>query len=315
MEPVMGAAFVEMAVLYEGVIDLEALERALRAGSWPDIESAMKFGQMDDILARAGGFTSAFSQVVARAGQAGQEIMLAAGISAQFNAVSPNAVFFASQKSSELIRGITAEARDTIREIIATGQRLGLPTNVQAGAIRDYITLPRGWASAPMNMARELETGDRAVFRRLLADPSLPPRERRLQERALRLEIAERYATGANTDPAWIRSTTAEYKGNLLNRRAQTIARTETVRAANWAVKEGWTQAVASGALPSDVKKVWLVTSDDRLQHEMVPGMNAGGRRLDELFETPEGPVQEPPSRPNCRCGIGLIFPGLSGTL
>lgn len=310
----MRAAFLDAFAAYRDSLDLVAIEAALVSGSIPDLERAVRLTEAENLMLRAGGVSGAIGKTVDASGMASARLMMSAGINAGFSVNDPNVVMFQIMRSSELVAGVSSEIRDTLRGILATASRSGYTTSTQARVIRDYITLPPSWAGAPVRMEAELLAGDRGVFRRLLADPTLSPRERRVQEIMLRREIAERYANGTNT-AAWAQRTAQDYAENLLNRRAQNIARTETLRAGNWATRESWRQAVRDGVLPQTVLKVWLVTPDDRLEHEMVPSMNPGGRKLDEYFETPEGPCMEPPSRTNCRCGMGLTFPGLSGVL
>jgi hypothetical protein len=69
--------------------------------------------------------------------------------------------------------------------------------------------------------------------------------------------------------------------------------------------------------LPATARRVWIVTPDARLrpEHAAIPRMNPDGVGLDEPFRTPDGDFLNPPIDPNCRCGVGLIFPGLAGVL
>jgi len=56
--------------------------------------------------------------------------------------------------------------------------------------------------------------------------------------------------------------------------------------------------------------RVWIITPDDRLCDicEAIPTLNPDGVGLDEPFLTPEGPVDDPPAHPRCRCATGLEF-------
>ena len=62
------------------------------------------------------------------------------------------------------------------------------------------------------------------------------------------------------------------------------------------------------GVLPQDSRRFWIVTPDEKLSeaHAQIPAMNPDGRGMEEVFDTTEGPFMFPPSRPACRCGIGL---------
>jgi SPP1 gp7 family putative phage head morphogenesis protein len=87
--------------------------------------------------------------------------------------------------------------------------------------------------------------------------------------------------------------------------RSETIARTETMTAANAGQQEAWDQAVDKGLLTGTELQVWIVTPDDRLCPicEPLDGVTAG---LDETFEVDGDAIDGPPAHPNCRCTIGL---------
>lgn len=81
--------------------------------------------------------------------------------------------------------------------------------------------------------------------------------------------------------------------------RANMIARTEIMDAANEGLAQGWDQAQEAGLLGSDAKKVWIATSGccdecDEVDGEEVP--------LDEDFSVGD----DPPLHPNCRCTMGI---------
>jgi hypothetical protein len=90
-----------------------------------------------------------------------------------------------------------------------------------------------------------------------------------------------------------------------------------TLRASHHGQHESWKQATRQGVLPATARRVWIVTPDARLrpEHAAIPRMNPDGVGLDEPFRTPDGDFLNPPIDPNCRCGVGLIFPGLAGVL
>lgn len=88
--------------------------------------------------------------------------------------------------------------------------------------------------------------------------------------------------------------------------RAETIARTETMRASNEGQREAWDQAVEDGLLTGNEKQEWIVTPDDRLCPECEPfdGVTAD---LDGTFVAEDGTESDgPPLHPNCRCTVGL---------
>lgn len=83
--------------------------------------------------------------------------------------------------------------------------------------------------------------------------------------------------------------------------RAEMIARTETMAAANEGSRQGWDQAVEEGLLSKDVKKEWIATSDCCDDCDELDGEQVG---LDEDYPNDGG--DGPPLHPNCRCTEGI---------
>jgi SPP1 gp7 family putative phage head morphogenesis protein len=82
--------------------------------------------------------------------------------------------------------------------------------------------------------------------------------------------------------------------------RAEVIARTESMTAANAGQREGWDQAVEAGLLPEDATVSWIATDVDPCPEcEALDGVS---RTLDG--EYPSG--EFPPLHPNCRCTEGI---------
>ncbi len=96
-----------------------------------------------------------------------------------------------------------------------------------------------------------------------------------------------------------------KYGARLLKQRAEMIARTEVNRASIDGQLELWRQAQRKGLLPSQAKKTWVVTLDDRLCPvcEAVGGISVP---LDQAFQVKRGNVLGPPAHPNCRCALVL---------
>jgi len=101
------------------------------------------------------------------------------------------------------------------------------------------------------------------------------------------------------------------YARRLLRARAETIARTETIRAANRGTIDLWVQARDDGVLPPDARQVWIVTPDDRLCSRCA---EMEGLTVDVAGAWSEPPgglgatTREPPLHPRCRCTTGLVF-------
>ncbi len=88
--------------------------------------------------------------------------------------------------------------------------------------------------------------------------------------------------------------------------RADLIARTESMMAANEGQAEAWDQAVEAGLLTGNEKKVWIVTDDDALC-PICEGLADQVVPLDDNFESEDGEFDVPPAHPRCRCTTGLV--------
>lgn len=286
------ASWMKALTQFRGGINETALRTALAGGNVAAIEAAVKgsgFGNMmralEDPLARTARAT----------GTASAKILNKAGFPMQFNAVHPNVVLFARDQAATLAVSMTADVREAVRTVVALGAQQGLTVVQQARAIREVVGLPPNWAGAPLKLGDAIRTGDisGATRRRLSA--------------ATKQEIRSQIKKGTVTQ-AFIEKMEARYAASLTNRRALNIARTETLRASNFGQQESWVQAKEQGVLPADSRRFWIVTPDDRLspEHAQIPALNPVGRGMEEDFDTPDGPFLFPPSRTNCRCGIGL---------
>ncbi len=269
-------------------ITTRSLDRIARVVGAADLQRGMQSALTQPFVAGA-----------QAAGQRGAEILREYGIGAQFNAAHPDVIQFARQHAAEAVVGVAKETKRVIAEVIARGAERGLTVVEQARAIREVVGLPPNWAQAPALRADELRAGQTAAAtaRRLSA--------------ATKQQIRAAIRTGKVTD-AFVRKVQDEYTASLINRRALTIARTESIRVAHHGLQEGWRQAQAQGVLPPSTRKFWIVTPDERLspEHARIPSMNPKGRKIEEAFVTTEGLHMYPPSRPNCRCGVALAFGG-----
>ena len=301
-EPATARAFLRAVDRLMSQIDDAMLVSAVASGSLDRIMAAIGGGNLAGLLATDESLRNAFLQTARASGAASAEVLRQAGLPATFNAVDPNAVIFARERAAQLVVAVGEDVREAIRIVLAVGQEVGLTTVQQARAIREVVGLPPNWASAPANLARELRAGTFTETRRLSG--------------ADKARIRSRIARGTVND-AFVDEMMAKYSASLRNRRALNIARTETLRASHFGQRMNWEDAMRKGVLPKTARRMFIVTPDDRLRatHAAVPGMNPNGVPLDEPFQTPFGAIMDPPLEPNCRCGVGLVFPGLRGTL
>lgn len=100
-----------------------------------------------------------------------------------------------------------------------------------------------------------------------------------------------------------------EIRGIIRDRdRALTIARTETMTAANQGQLQLWDQAKQKGLLTGKEGKEWITTPDDRLCPVCSP-MNGEVVAMHKYFDVGGSKVDAPPAHPNCRCVVALGEP------
>jgi hypothetical protein len=166
-----------------------------------------------------------------------------------------------------LVREVSNETRLAVQSIIMRGQQEGLSVAQQGRLIRQHIGLT--------------QRGEEAVLNRMAL----------LRRQGLSDEAVE--AAGRR------------YYEKLVRQRAQLIARTETIRAANRGQQALWEQAMVEGFLDLERKKVWIVTPDDRLC-PLCEGMEGQTVPVSQPFNSPLGPVMTPDLHPGCRCAMAL---------
>jgi hypothetical protein len=189
----------------------------------------------------------------------------------RFDIVNPFAVDYTQRRALNLITGITAEARQAIRDAVARGFTDGLTRREVSRVIRPVIGLNSRQAQALMNYRAQL------------------------------------LAQGLNADR--VAALVDRYSAKLLRDRAATIARTEMMKSANGGTRLAWLQAVERKLLSSDVERKWTVTPDDRLC-PYCAAMQGQTQRLDKPFVSPlDGrSVLDPPLHPRCRCVHILVI-------
>ena len=123
----------------------------------------------------------------------------------------------------------------------------------------------------------------------------------------LRDELVDQGRTQPQVD-----SSVRKYGDKLRAYRAQAIATTETLDAANVAQQAKWQDASAQGLiLPSQVSRVWNVTEDDRLDLVVCAPMDGQRVGLHEFFTTGDGrQILTPTAHPFCRCFLTIELTG-----
>lgn len=193
-----------------------------------------------------------------------------------FNLKHPEAEAWARRYAARLVEGLTQETQRAMADAIAEMIRRQIPPEQGARLLRQMLGLTRPYARAVVNFQSDL-------------------RERGYAD-------------------SYIQSKADEYSRRLLNHRARTVARTETLRALQEGQRQGYQQAVEQGVLVKDrTRRQWVTANDERVCPICGP-MDGQLTTLDEPWQTAVGPLDKPTdSHPQCRCAVVLVFPDASG--
>jgi len=211
-------------------------------------------------------FKDTFAEVIREAGEHAAKKLKKLGIEMKFDLLNPKVIDYINDHTGELIKQITDEQRKIVQDIIRRAFEEGGHPRKTAKQIKEVIGLTERQANA-VNKLRQsmLEQG---------------------------ISVSK------------VEEAVSRYADRLRKYRAETIARTETLTAANKGQRLAWEQAVDKGYLdPAKYEREWVVTPDDLLceQCAEMQGMRApiGG-------VYPNG-VEGPPLHPRCRCTEILV--------
>lgn len=183
-----------------------------------------------------------------------------------FNDKAEEARKAAEETAAKMVTEITAETEAALRAVISKSLASGTSVYDTAKNIKPLIGLMTAQASAAENYRDKLEA-----------------------------------AGGLTADQ--IDREVETYADDLLESRADTIARTEVMDALNAGQSEAFEQAQEGGLLNEEATKEWIVTDDDKLCPECA---EMDGQTVPIGEDFPEG---DPPLHPNCRCTIAIGEP------
>ena len=305
MTPRLRRAFLLAVNGVKGQVNMTALTEALTRGNLSMAMTAINTESLEEFLRGSrlkAGEVSFYDELLSgvSGGAAATMGTFPTAISSQmaFDMLNPNTVRFIENYRVPLIRELTETTRNGVFQIVKNSMVSGLAPIKQSRQIRQVIGLTEYQARAIDNFRAQLQSRKVMGLTR--------PDKRRLS--AVERRIVARHMKQGGLSSTQIDSMTNRYYQSLLNRRSMNIARTEAVRSSNIGQLETWRQAKQKRLLSRDARKKWIVTPDERLRptHRQIPGMNRGGRKLEEHFQTPEGAIMSPPQGTNCRCAMVL---------
>lgn len=192
-------------------------------------------------------------------------------ISFRFDAERPEAAAWAEKEAGRLIREVTQQQVDVVREY------------VRAGALGEFT---------PQQIARGLRD-----------TIGLTEEQSRWVENFRDREIKRLEDTGMSRDRAVAESerATQRYHDRIHRYRTETIARTEVLRSFHEGRRQAWQQGIEEGFISAYSQKEWSTEIDGRECQICGP---LDGTRVGITGEFPDG---DPPIHPNCRCDVLLI--------
>lgn len=224
----------------------------------------------------------------------------------RFDAGNQVAVAWAQANKLELVREITTEQRGVLREVLHAGLADGRNPLDVARDIRGSIGLTEYQAQVVANYRRALEAGDLSgALQRELRDGRY--------DRSLAAAMRDSRAL----PPEQIDRMVDAYRRGWVDLRAQTIARTEGLRALHEGTEATFRQAIARGDLDaSQLVREWHhanVGKYPRPGHEAMDGQQ---RKLGQPFLTGDGVSIRYPGDPqagaeetiNCRCVVSTAL-------
>jgi hypothetical protein len=218
-----------------------------------------------------------------------------------FDPGNPRAASIIRQTGADAVRQITAAQRQAIQSAMAEAMQSGKGPEVAARAFRDAIGLTDRQRQSVGN------------YRRLLEQHSAEALERALRDRRFDASVQRAATTGEPLKAEQVDRMVDRYRDRMIASRADTIARTEGVKAASLGRQEAVAQTLEwSGLADDQVEKTWRAIQDKRTRdtHRHLSGQSVTG--LQTPFRSISGATLQYPGDPaapldetiNCRCAL-----------
>ena len=228
----------------------------------------------------------------------------------RFDVTAPEVVARARSNELELVRGFRDERHKIARQItqraLVEGAQGGINPRRVARDFRDSIGLTPQQEQWVANYRRALESGDydKALSYELSSG---------VADRSVRAALAK----GKTIAPERIDAMVESYRQNAITYRAETIARTESLRNVHQGVGDLMKQAVARGDVKAEqLDAEWHAgpaTKDARPEHQAMSGVRVP---FGQDFVLPDGTRMSGPGDPrggakhnaSCRCARSVAF-------
>lgn len=300
LEKALGLAWVDIVEWLRQQNGLAAIEERLQLGNIDDV--------IADVEAAALRFAAETTEAYVTAGQRAArwlDVKIDDAL-VRFDVANHRAIERARENQIDLVRGFTQEQRVITRNVITDGVRRGANPREMARSLRDSIGLTETQEQHVRNYRRALEDRDWSnAMRRALRDK----RSDRLLERLRR--------DGEPLTPKQINRMVEDYRRRYVAHRAETIARTEALRAAHEGHDDALAQAIANGDVEAkQLVEEWHSRRAGPRARDMHRAMNGKRVPFGTDFVLPDGVRMRGPGDPrggarhnaNCGCAKSTAF-------
>lgn len=217
-----------------------------------------------------------------------------------FNVMDPLAIRAMQTAELKLVSTLSTEIQAGVKTFLTAGLRNGVNPRVTAVDLRQIVGLTPKQTQSIANYRGLLTGGQKG-------QPYMEALSRATRDKRFDRAILNAITDKSPLKPDQVARQLERFETRLLNRRAETIARTETMDALYRAHMLRWQQAVDAGKIKeSELRRFWHVAKDERVCPicAAIPGLNPEGVGFHEPFQTPEGELDGPTAHPNCRCVV-----------
>jgi methylphosphotriester-DNA--protein-cysteine methyltransferase len=289
---------------------LAAVDNIRDATTLDELAGLLEAGRIDEALTNLLNSGEVIAAAYA-AGFSGSAASTAAFVSSaltttvSYDQVNLRAVERVRQNRLRLIQEFTQTARNSVRESLIAGVTRGANPREIARDFRAAVGMTQ----------RQVQTVEN--FRRLLTTArmdNLPSRNalgRALRDRRFDPTILRAIRDNEPLSAGQVDRMVGRYRERLIARRAETIGRTEALRAVHEGADEMYRQAIDAGQIQADqLSRTWLTARDERVRGSHA-SLNGVARAVGEVWQGFAGQLRFPgdPDAPasetvNCRCVI-----------
>lgn len=326
LEPNLARAIRDMLKDHVASVDLDKLAEALKAGdTWKVLDLV---GEVDPVKAAAvkEQLQNAVWQggALATSGPVFNEARFA------FNRLNPALITWLENYNLELIRDVNRKTIESVRAVLVEGMTAGRNPIDQARRIKQVVGLTPNQAKAVATYRKELENFHlkRSAKRWGLGnerskqsgvevqtlDAKGKPKDgievRRLRDQRYDGMLQRAMENRKPIPPEKIDAMVDRYQERMIQNRARTIARAESMRALNAGSEEAWRQAVGEGKFDGSlVRKFWKESKSERECEECKSIARSQPKRgipMGASFVSKKSgrSYRSAPAHPNCLCVV-----------